>query len=100
MFIQQTYTILFNSDWINMTHELEILKCSFHETRHAYQRACIDFPEIMKHDEKEVKIWKKEFEEYKNPDFKGYAEQEIEKDAIDFSQKLIDFIFEKYMDEV
>lgn len=89
MFIQKTYTILFNSDWIQNAHELEILKCAFHETRHAYQRACIDFPEIIKHDEKEVGVWKKEFEEYKNPNFNGYLDQEIEKDAIQFSKKMI-----------
>jgi hypothetical protein len=59
MFIQKSYTILFNDDWIRKAHELEILKCAFHETRHSYQKACIDFPEIMKHDKEKYRFGKK-----------------------------------------
>lgn len=51
----------------------------------------------MKHDEKEVQIWKKEFEDYRNPNFKGYLEQEIEKDAIEFSQHIINKIQKELM---
>lgn len=94
MFIQSTYTIVFNNDWIEQAHELEILKCAFHETRHAYQRACIDFPDVMNHDdEKVVAKWKEEFELYKDPNSNMYLEQKIEKDAVHFSQIMIDFIF-------
>ncbi|HOF43221.1 MAG TPA: hypothetical protein PLE44_01325 [Bacilli bacterium] len=47
IFIPATYTIVFNTDWLNSIHDEEILRCAFHETRHAYQRACIDFPDMM-----------------------------------------------------
>ncbi|MFA7422700.1 MAG: hypothetical protein WCZ00_03075 [Acholeplasmataceae bacterium] len=92
MFIPDGYFIVFSMDWLKSAHELEVLKCAFHETRHAYQKACIDFPEIMEHDEIEVGIWKKEFEEYKNPNFDGYMNQHLEEDAINFSRALPDLI--------
>ena len=94
MFIPEGYFIVFNVDWLKMAHELEVLKCAFPETRHAYQRACIDFPEVMQHDEIEVKIWEKEFEEYKNPNIDGYFDQCLEKDAIWFSDYLIKGVIE------
>lgn len=95
MFIPNAYYIIFNEDWLKNAKELEVLKCAFHETRHAYQRACIDFPEIMKHDKNEVEVWKREFSVYKNPNFNGYLDQEIEKDAVFFSEKLINKIQEE-----
>jgi len=82
-------------NWLKKSHELEVLKCAFHETRHAYQKACIDFPEIIKHDKDEVEVWKKEFEEYKEPSFNEYLDQTIEKDAVWFSERLIDEIVGK-----
>lgn len=95
MFIPKGFFIVFNIDWLKMAHELEVLKCAFHETRHAYQKACIDFPEIVKHDEHEVEIWKREFNEYMNPSFDGYLNQFLEKDAIEFSNNLLDQIISK-----
>lgn len=97
MFIPNGYYIVFNEDWLKNANELEVMKCGFHETRHAYQRACIDFPEIMKHEAIEVEIWKKEFEQYKNPNFNEYLDQEIEKDAINFSVKMINKIQEEVL---
>jgi hypothetical protein len=91
-FLHEGYYIVFSSDWIENADELEILKCSFHETRHAYQRACIDFPELIYHDPKIVAIWAKEFDNYKRPEHNDYLNQEIEKDAIAFSNKLINYI--------
>lgn len=93
MFIQSTYTIIFNIEWIEQAHELEILKCAFHETRHAYQKACVDFPDVVKHDdEKVVAKWKEEFKSYNNPNSNVYLEQEVEKDAVIFSKNLIEEI--------
>lgn len=95
-FLQEGYYIVFNSDWICDANELEILKCSFHETRHAYQRACIDFPQFIYDDPKQVERWKTEFENYKQPGHDDYLNQEIEKDAIAFSNKLIKDVIRKY----
>lgn len=47
IFIPDTYTIVFNTDWLDSMHDQEILRCAFHETRHAYQRACLEFPKLM-----------------------------------------------------
>jgi hypothetical protein len=70
---------------------LEVLKCAFHETRHAYQKACIDFPELITSDVSKdiIEVWKKEFYDYLDPRFDGYFEQEIEKDAIKFSEIMV-----------
>lgn len=100
MFMKETYSIVFNENWLGKADVLEVFKCAFHETRHAYQRACIGFPEIMKHDEKEVQSWKEEFEQYKNPDFKGYAEQAIEKDAIKYSEIMLQKLIEDAEEDI
>lgn len=58
---------------------------------HAYQRACIDFPNMLVLDvEKEtLEKWKEEFDNYTNDESKGYDSQEIEKDANEFADRLI-----------
>jgi hypothetical protein len=89
-FLAEGYYIVISSDWLETANELEILKCAFHETRHAYQRACIDFPELIYHDPKVVRVWLREFDDYKRPGHGQYLNQEIEKDAIAFSDKLIE----------
>lgn len=94
-FLQEGYFIVISSEWLKTANELEILKCTFHETRHAYQRACIDFPEIIYHDPKVVEVWLKEFDDYKRPGHDHYLNQEIEKDAITFSEKLINDMINK-----
>ena len=94
LFIQLTYTIVMNQDWLEKAKEIEILICVFHEMRHAYQKACIEYPHLMKIDVPKyiVDKWKSEFDQYKNPSNTGYLEQEIEKDAIKFSKYLINKI--------
>ena len=91
IFIPATYTIVFNTDWLNSIHDEEILRCAFHETRHAYQRACIDFPDMMVLDvpEETVKKWKFEFDNYTLDESKGYDFQELEKDANEFADRLL-----------
>ena len=95
-FIQEGYYIVFSSDWIKEANELEILKCSFHETRHAYQRACIDFPKLTYHDSESIKVWAMEFDGYRDPGHDGYLDQEIEKDARGFSDLMIDTFIKEY----
>lgn len=80
MFIQKTYTIIFNSDWIEQVGEFESLKCAFHDIRLAYQRASIDFHNLIKKkpDINTINTWKNEFYNYNNPSQSGYLEQSIE----------------------
>lgn len=90
MFIQQNFTIIFNINWVNNTQELEIMKRAFHEARHAYQKICIEFPELVNNANKDkIEQWKKEFQDYSNPNSVNYLEQDIEKDAVAYSERLI-----------
>jgi hypothetical protein len=70
--------------------KLKVCSISF-TARHAYQRACIDFPNMLVLDvEKEtLEKWKEEFDNYTNDESKGYDSQEIEKDANEFADRLI-----------
>ncbi len=91
IFIPDTYTIVFNTDWLDSMHDQEILRCAFHETRHAYQRACLEFPKLMVVDvsNETLKKWKEEFDNYTNDEHNGYDFQEIEKDANAFADRLL-----------
>ena len=33
--------MIFNEDWVNQNHELEIVITALHEARHVYQKYCI-----------------------------------------------------------
>lgn len=97
MLIKEQYLIIFNKDWIAIAHEFEILKCSFHETRHAYQVACIDFPELIEHDPKEVDGWKKEYSMYTRPGSPNYSKQKLEIDAFRYSNYLLKIFLKEFM---
>ncbi|BCR35182.1 hypothetical protein [Mariniplasma anaerobium] len=82
--------IIVNEDWINRSSELEIIITALHETRHAYQKYCIDTK--SKEDIKTIKTWEKEFNQYYQPSGKNtprddisYLRQSIEIDAIAFA---------------
>lgn len=96
MFLYKSYTIVFNIDWLEQANEFEILKCAFHEVRHAYQRMCIDFPEYIQTNVgyNILEIWRQEFKDYQNPNSESYLKQEIEKDAIEFSESFLKEIIE------
>lgn len=98
MFIPEDYKILFNIDWINRSNELEILITVFHETRHAYQKCCID--SWFREDSKILESWKQEFKQYNNPsafntskDDIRYLTQATEIDAIAFAKYQIKKLF-------
>lgn len=87
--------IFINGDWLETANYNEILLVVFHEMRHYYQKKQIDLLSnglCISENNKEVEIWRKEFKKYHNP-FKSsqdiYVNQEIEKDAIEFSCCLI-----------
>ncbi|MDL2292553.1 hypothetical protein LJC17_03075 [Acholeplasma sp. OttesenSCG-928-E16] len=95
VFFKEVYTIVFNEDLLEFSHEDNILKCAFHETRHAYQMACIEFPELMNIDvsDVEVEIWKSEFECYFGPGDELYETQLIELDAVRFAEELFNDLY-------
>jgi hypothetical protein len=93
MYLPNHDLILFNQDWLSVAKLDEVILTAFHETRHAYQKAQIEgIPNLRQIENPEtIAKWKQEFEQYYRPsddyqDDPGYSEQEIEKDAIEFSQ--------------
>ena len=93
MFVPSHNLILFNQDWLSIAKIEEVILTAFHETRHAYQKAQIDGDPNLRQKENSETIakWKQEFEMYYRPsdeyqDDPEYLRQEIEKDAIGFSQ--------------
>lgn len=84
------FCIIVNKNWLIQEHELNIIQCAFHETRHAYQYACLLFTDQMNIDvdKKTLDLWKIEFEKYINPNKNNifdYENQSVEKDADQFS---------------
>ncbi|MCR3906959.1 MAG: hypothetical protein NUK62_08060 [Tenericutes bacterium] len=91
--------IIFNEDWVNRSNELEIMITALHETRHAYQKYCIDTR--SREDIKKIEAWKKEFKQYNQPsgkntpiDDSSYLKQSIEIDAIAFTYYLMKELFD------
>ncbi|MDP2425534.1 MAG: hypothetical protein Q8M70_04170 [bacterium] len=100
VFLKEGYSIVFNQDWLDAANEIEVLICSFHETRHAYQWACIDLPKVYSSDPGIVSVWKKEFGEYRPPGNIEYITQSIESDACKYSDFLLkQFIHEYNLDD-
>ena len=90
IFVQELYIIVFNETWLEQAPEREVALAAFHETRHAYQKACIEFPEHMKIDvnAETLKQWAYEFDNYVNFSEGEYENQAIEKDALKYSDEL------------
>ena len=93
MYLPDYNLILFNQDWLSVAKLDEVILTAFHETRHAYQKSQIDgmYNLIQNEGPETIRKWKQEFDAYFRPsdefqDDPGYLEQEIEKDAIAFSQ--------------
>ena len=86
IFLKYEYVIAFNEKWLTNARVLEIIKISFHEARHAFQRTVISNPYSVKEilNPGMLKQWKYEFENYKQTTGHidsdcEYLEQEIEK---------------------
>lgn len=99
-FLRETYIIVFNNEWLESSSDIEIIACAFHEVRHAYQQAQIDFRKQLEIQEPEevIKIWKNEIKNYKQSTGKydndsDYLSQELEIDATAFEQFLIKELF-------
>jgi len=94
IFNEKLYYIIFNEDWMAGALPEEIVLTALHETRHAYQKANIDFPQFFvgKETEETINQWKKDFENYNKPheyNLSEYASQTIEKDATEFAWNFI-----------
>ena len=61
-FLRESYIIVFNNEWLESSSDVEIIACAFHEVRHAYQQAQIDFREQLEIQETKeiIKIWENE----------------------------------------
>lgn len=87
--------IILSEAWIDNATDAEILLVLFHEMRHHYQKIQIklfdkDSSAVLERDI--VKEWKKEFDFYKKPyevNQEEYINQDIERDAVEFSRKLL-----------
>lgn len=85
---------MFNEEWLKSTNYAEIFVASLHETRHAYQKVNIDFPEYFKGRESKetIRKWKANFDNYTKPNGENdehYLEQAIEIDAIEYSKRVM-----------
>ena len=89
VFEPNMYVICFNVDWMEDASYEDVIRVALHETRHAYQKANIDFPEhfIGCEDNNTVDAWKKAMREYSVPygDYEDYNNQILEKDANEFA---------------
>lgn len=84
IFIPESYTIVFNKDWLIEAKLREIIICSLHEIRHVYQKDCIDYKEFaVNEDPITIEKWKEEFSSCSSPNNEldiinnEYLEQEI-----------------------
>lgn len=61
----------------------QLLNTILHESRHAFQKKCINNPESTTIKNNIIEVWKDNFKNYISPefDFEAYVNQEVEKDA-------------------
>ncbi|MFH2116725.1 MAG: hypothetical protein ABII85_01635 [Bacillota bacterium] len=99
VFDDKYYIIYFNETWLSKASADEIMVTALHETRHAYQKANIDFPEFFvgRESKETISEWKKDFENYKpskNAEVDiEYLTQSIEIDAIAFAHCKMNDLF-------
>lgn len=78
-----TNRIELNSKYLENPDCENLLNTLIHESRHAFQKKCIDAPESVTVKDNIIDVWKDNFVNYISPefDFEAYENQEIEKDA-------------------
>ncbi|XFA99182.1 hypothetical protein ACAG96_01040 [Candidatus Izemoplasma sp. B36] len=89
MYESQNHIIIVNELPASKLTDLELIASIIHEGRHAYQYEQIKGLNRYKEDPKRINRWKKEFDNYQQPNSLNpseYAIQEIEIDAISFTQ--------------
>ena len=96
VFLKKSYTIVINEDWLEEVGIAEFTATLFHETRHAYQCAQVDFYDYMEYQEPKEKVrqWKLELDNYvptsgvEHNDI-YYMKQSVEIDAVAFEIKMM-----------
>lgn len=98
LFIRDQYEIVFNKDWVNRVDGIEVIITAFHETRHAYQKYCINTR--TRENIKTIEQWEKEEKNYIAPSGKNtpiddilYLKQDSEIDAIAFAAHKVKKLF-------
>lgn len=99
-FHQELYLIVIHMKWLAKVPLKEMTRVVAHEMRHAYQRAVVDYPDLLSHEETSdtIEVWKKEFSQHRVPGDSEevssiYQNQEIEKDADRFAEGYINKMF-------
>lgn len=69
----------------------ELLNTILHESRHAFQKKCIDNPDSVTVKNNVIEVWKDNSNNYIRPcyDFEAYENQEVEKDANYFADSIM-----------
>jgi len=94
MYLPNHQMILFNIDWLAIAELEQVFLVGFHESRHWFQHHC-----ILSDKERDngtpfkIEQWRHDFNNYRRPDAdfecsQAYIDQEIEKDAIQYSRDL------------
>ncbi len=89
MYERNNHVIIVNQLPASKLSDLELIASIIHEGRHAYQYEQIKGLNRYKEDPQRINNWKKEFDNYNQPNnlnTSEYAIQEIEIDAISFTQ--------------
>lgn len=78
-----TNRIELNSKYLENPDCENLLNTLIHESRHAFQKKCIEAPDSVTVKDNIIDVWKDNFNNYISPefDFEAYENQEIEKDA-------------------
>lgn len=97
IFNKENNLISFNSEWVMLANEIEILITTFHEVRHAYQFYSIT--NMINETQEKLVSWKYNFENYISPDNNKtedveYLLQPIEIDAIVWTHNTVFELFE------
>ncbi len=98
IFFPENYSVAFNKKWLTDASPENILISSFHECRHAFQWSVVSnkYKGNRQVSKSIVKQWKADFDNYVQTtgniaNDMDYLKQEIEKDAIAFSNELLLF---------
>ena len=101
-YIKEAYIVSLKEQWVEKATKSSILATVFHEVRHAYQNAQIEFPQAFKFKESSetLSTWKYEFEHYQAASETGgleesieYSKQAVEIDAVAFELVLLEHLF-------
>jgi len=88
------YSVHFNEDWLNEADDLKIIAQAFHETRHIYQKVCLDLD--LYEPEDILESWRDNFNHYVHPDLTqkdgglDHLTQPLELDAMAFTAEAME----------